>query len=140
MMHQMRIISKKVLFPSSLKCFHAANTNVMIMTIPSFGTSPSFRITKELIQGVSSWEEFSVGYSTTNSDCRSSSFTPPKGKTVSRVVVKYSGSISVRKKTGNLVKNRTELIIPDEVIFSRKNYMEKKKEKTVNDLSMGATI
>ena len=72
----------------------------MIMTIPSFGTSPSFKITQELVQGVNSWEEFSVGYSTTNSDCRSASFTPPKGKTVSRAVVKYSGTILVKKTTG----------------------------------------
>ena len=56
MMHQMRIISKKVLYPKSFECIHAAKTNVMIMTIPSFGTSPSFGITKELIQGVSSWD------------------------------------------------------------------------------------
>ena len=126
MMHAMRIISKKVIYPTAVECIHALNTNVMVMTIPRCGTSPSFRITKDLIQGVSSWEEFSVGYSTTNSDCRSSSFTPPKGKTVSRAVVKYSGSISVRKKIGNLVKNRTELIITDEVIFSRQHYMGKK--------------
>ena len=140
MMHAMRIISKKVIYPTAVECIHALNTNVMVSTIPRYGTSPSFRITKELVQGMSSWEEFSVGYSTTNSDCRSASFTPPKGKTVSRAVVKYSGTIMVRSKRGNLVKNRTELIITDEVIFNRQSILDRTREKKVNDHSVGATL
>ena len=38
------------------------------------------------------------------------------------------------------MKNRSELIITDEVIFSRQHFLEDKKEKKVNGLSVGATL
>ena len=60
----MRTIDERGLYPSSLECMNAAQANEMQFTVPQFGTAKAFRITVPLTQGRSTFEEFSVGYST----------------------------------------------------------------------------
>ena len=93
----------------------------MKFTVPKFGTARAFRITVPLTQGVSKFEEFSVGYSTINSDCRGQPFQSPDEQYVAKAVVRVEGKIKVTTKTAKLINNRSSLVISDKIIFDRSN-------------------
>ena len=119
--HARRTIDERVLYPSSLECMHAVEKDEMQFTVPKFGMARAFRITVPLTQGVSNFEEFSVGYSTIDSDCRGQPFQSPAEKYVAKAVVRVEGKIRVTTQTAKLINNRASLVITVKIIFDRSN-------------------
>ena len=70
-------MQKRIVFPTSLQCGHAAETGVLKFHIPQFGTSPRKIVRAELVQGVKMGEKFTLGWSDARSDCRSKRWTGP---------------------------------------------------------------
>ena len=93
----------------------------MQFTVPQFGTARAFKITVPLTQGQSNFEEFSVGYSTIDSDCRGQPFQSPDEQYVAKAVVRVEGKIKVTTRTAKLVNNRASLVITDKIMFDRSN-------------------
>ena len=100
---------------------YAIERNEMQFTVPKFGTARAFRITVPLTQGQSNFEEFSVGYSTIDSDCRGQPFQSPDEQYVAKAVVRVEGKIKVTTRTAKLINNRASLVITDKIVFDRSN-------------------
>ena len=109
-------MNKKVVFPSSIQCGHAAASGFLEFCITSVVMSPKTLLRAELTQRVALGEKFTVGYLDARSECRSKRWISPRGQVVSRAIVSAHYSI----QTALLTNNRSEVVVTNEVRFKRR--------------------
>ena len=152
-MHSFLQTYQGIIQPTEAPCYHSEPDEALEIIIPQYENIKSIKILVNLQGGTGQVSFQPVGYSRPNSDCRGNKFHPPPNQDskitylqyngilknkqeydldeIKRAVVTYRLKVTVTQRTGYIIADGAQLLVPNVITIAREKE-EQKEEKSRN--------